>query len=128
LRDGLVGVRRAARVGSMVLGCWLWLLPVRLTASLARSSELIDPGGPIARRWRAGLIALIILTVLHLALACVRGGRFRNFFWPPGGLVWLVRRLRRGGLYVEARDVTWAFVTGLRLPAYFRLGLLGYIG
>src|SRR4051794_16761158 len=27
LRDGLVGVRRAARVGSMVLGAWLWLLP-----------------------------------------------------------------------------------------------------
>src|SRR3954470_10019169 len=38
LRDGLVGVRRAARVGSMVLGAWLWLLPVRLVASLAGSA------------------------------------------------------------------------------------------
>jgi hypothetical protein len=128
LRDGLVGVRRAARVGSMVLGAWLWLLPVRMVASLARSAELIDPGGPIARRWRIGLIALIVLTVTHIAIACARGGRFRDFLWPPAGAVWLVRRLRRGRLLGDARDAVWEFVMALRLPAYFRLGLLGFAG
>jgi hypothetical protein len=128
LRDGLVGVRRAARVGSMVLGAWLWLLPVRLLAPWARSAELIDPGGPIARRWRIGLIALIVLTVGHIAIACARGGRFRDFLWPPADPVWLVRRLRRGRLLRDARDAVWEFVVALRLPAYFRLGLLGYAG
>jgi hypothetical protein len=128
LRDGLVGVRRAARVGSMVLGAWLWLLPVRLVASLARSAELIDPGGSIARRWRIGLLVMIVLTVMHIAIACARGGRFRHFLWPPGDLVWLVRRLRQGRLLGEARDAVWEFVMALRLPAYFRLGLLGYAG
>jgi hypothetical protein len=129
LRDGLVGVRRAARVGSIVLGAWLWLLPVLLVvAPLARSAELIDPGGPIARRWRIGLIALVVLTVLHIAVACARGGRFRHFLWPPGGGVWLVRRLRRGHLFADARDAVWDFVTALRLPAYFRLGLFGFAG
>jgi hypothetical protein len=127
-RDGLVGVRRAARVGSMVLGAWLWLLPARLVASLARTAELIDPGGPIARRWRVGLIALIVLTVLHIAIACARGGRLRDFLWPPSDPSWLVRRLRRGRLYGDARDAVWEFVAALRLPAYFRLGLLGYVG
>jgi hypothetical protein len=128
LRDGLVGVRRAARVGSMVVGAWLWLLPVRLVASLARSAALIDPGGAIARRWRLGLIALVVLTVMHIAIACARGGRFRDFLWPPADPVWLVRRLRRGRLLAEARDAVWEFVMALRLPAYFRLGLLGYAG
>lgn len=128
LRDGLVGVRRAARVGSMVLGAWLWLLPVRLVSSLASSAELIDPGGPIARRWRVGLMALIALTVLHLAIAAARGGRLRDFLWPPADPGWLVRTLRRGGLYADARDAVWEFVAALRLPAYFRLGLLGFVG
>jgi hypothetical protein len=128
LRDGLVGVRRAARVGSMVFGAWLWLLPVRFVASLARSAELIAPGGPIAWRWRAVLSALIVLTLLHIAIACARGGRLRDFLWPPADPWWLARRLRRGRLYGDARDAVWEFVTSLRLPAYFRLGLLGYAG
>jgi hypothetical protein len=128
LRDGLVGVRRAARVGSMVLGAWLWLLPVRLVASMTRSAELIDPGGPIARRWRLGLIVAILLTVLHISIACARGGRFRHFVWPPADPVWLARRLRRGPFFGEVRDAVWEFVTALRLPAYFRLGFFGYAG
>src|SRR3954447_8114165 len=128
LRDGLVGVRRAARVGSLILGTWLWLLPARLVASMARSAELIDPGGPVARRWRAGLIALIVLTVFHVAIAWARGGRFRHFLWPPSAPFWLWRRLRRGGLYADARDAVWEFLAALRLPAYFRLGSLGYVG
>ena len=37
------------------------------------SAELIDPGGPIARRWRLGLIVAIVLTVLHIAIACAGG-------------------------------------------------------
>jgi hypothetical protein len=128
LRDGFVGVRRAARVGSMVLGAWLWLLPVRLVASLATSAELIDPGGPGARRWRYGLIALTVLTVAHITIACARGGRLRDFLWPPADPIWLARRLRRGRLYGDARDAVWDFVAALRLPAYFRLGLLGFLG
>jgi hypothetical protein len=60
-------------------------------------------------------------------LACLRGGRLRYFFWPFN-LVWFVRRLWRGGLYAEARDGVWDFVTVLRLPYYFWLGLRGFVG
>ena len=128
LRDGLIGVRRAARVGGLILGAWLVMLPPRLVASLADSAELLDPGGPVARRWRVGLMGLTVLLALHLVAACARGGKLRHFLWPFGNPIWLARRLRRGGLYAECRDATWDFLVALRLPHYFRLGLIGFLG
>ena len=123
-----VGVRRAARVGTVVAGCWLWLLPARFVAALAASAHWIDPGGPVARRWRGILILVVGLTLVHLAASCARGGRWRHFAWPVGSFAWLARRTRRGPLYASARDATCDFVRGLRLPHYFRLGMLGFAG
>jgi hypothetical protein len=127
LRDGFIGVRLAARLGGVVLGCWVLLLPVRLVADLARSAEVIDPGGPVAGRWRVGLIVLAGLTALHVGAACARGGRLRYFFWPLN-VLWLPRRLLRGGAYAEARDAAWDTAVSLRLPTYFGLGLRGFVG
>jgi hypothetical protein len=128
LRDGLIGVRRAARVGGVVLGGWLSLLPLWLVGSYSHSAELIDPGGAIARGWRGALGVVTLLTFVHLVTACARGGRLRHFLWPVGMPFWLVRKLRAGGLYAEARDGFWEFVAALRLPHYFRLGLVGFLG
>ena len=61
-------------------------------------------------------------------MSCLRGGRLRHFLWPFGHPFWLVRRLRQGGLYSEARDGLWAFAASLRIPYYFRLGLVGFVG
>ncbi len=126
IRDGFIGVRPAARLGGMVLGSWVLLLPVRLVAGMARSAEVIDPGGPAARGWRFGLSVLIGLTALHVGAACLRGGRLRYFLWPFN-VVWLVRRLVRGGYYAEARDAVWVAAGSLRLPYYFWLGLRGFV-
>ncbi len=128
LRDGIIGVRRAARVGGVVAGFTLSLLPAWLVGSFARSAELIDPGGPVARGWRTALVVITSLTLFHLALACARGGRLRHFLLPFGHPFWLIGRLRRGGLYAESRDALWGFVSALRLPHYFRVGLVGYLG
>jgi hypothetical protein len=128
LRDGFIGIRPAARVGGIVVGSWLMLLPVRFVASLAGSAELIDPGGTVARRWHIAATALAVLTLCHIILACARRGKLRYFFWPPGNLIWLVRRWRRGGYFQAARDAVWDFVVELRLPYYFYLGLRGFIG
>ncbi len=127
-RDGLVGIRKASRVGSMVVGVWLFWLPLQLVSSLATSAQLIDPGGPTARRWKVGLVVLTILLSLHVLAACARGGRVRHFLLPLGNPFWIVRRVRQGGAYDSARDAVWAFLAGLRLPYYFRLGLLGFVG
>jgi hypothetical protein len=128
LRDGFIGVQRAARVGGLAAGTWLATVPAWLIGTLAQSAELIDPGGPAARGWRVALIAVVGLTLLHVLAACARGGRLRDFLWPFGHPFWLVRRLREGGLYAEARDGLWAFLAALRLPYYFRLGLVGFLG
>lgn len=128
LRDAFIGVRRAARLGSMVIGGTLLFLPLQLVASWAASAQFVDPGGRMARQWRIGLLVLTVLTVLHAIAACARGGRLRDFAWPFGTPGWLVRQWRRGGTYQTARDEVWEFVRALRLPYYFRLGLLGFIG
>jgi hypothetical protein len=127
LRDGFIGVRLAARLGGVVAGCWMLLLPVRLVAGMARSAWVIDPGGRSAANWRIGLSVLMGLTALHLAAACLRGGRLRYFLWPFN-VIWLLRRLIRGGYYDEARDAVWETVVALRLPYYFWLGIRGFVG
>jgi hypothetical protein len=129
LRDGFVGVRRAARVGGIAAGIWLATVPAWLIGTLlAGPAELIDPGGPASRAWRAALVAVTGLTLFHILTACARGGRLRHFLWPFGHPFWLVRRLRQGGLYTEARDRLWASLAALHLPYYFRLGLVGFLG
>jgi hypothetical protein len=128
LRDGFIGLPQAARLGGAAIGIWLALLPAWLVGSLAHSAEQIDPGGPVARGWRVALLALTMLALLHIAAACARGGRLRHFLWPFGHPFWLIRRLRQGGLYTEVRDGLWVFVAGFRIPYYFRLGLVGFLG
>ncbi len=128
LRDGLIGIRRAARVGGVALGIMFSLIPLWLASSYAQTAELIDPGGGVAKRWRVGLAIVTALTFVQITSACARGGRLRHFLWPVGMPFWLVRGLSSGGLYAGARDGFWEFVAALRLPYYFRLGLVGFLG
>jgi hypothetical protein len=128
LRDGFVGIRKASRLGSIALGVWLMLLPLRLVATFARAAQLIDPEGPVSRRWQIGLTILTVMVGVHIVVACSRGGRLRHFLWPFTNPIWLLKRLWRGGYYAEARDAVWDFVMALRLPYYFWLGFRGFAG
>jgi hypothetical protein len=128
LRDGIIGVRRASRLGRTALGAWLCTLPTLLADSFANSAELIDPGGRVARAWRAVLFVVAAVSFLHIAFACIRGGRLRYFLWPIGNVLWLMKRLPDGGLYSSARDDFWNYVVSMRLPYYLRLGFLGFLG
>jgi hypothetical protein len=128
LRDGVFGVRKAARVGGLIAGIWLALIPLWLAGVYTRSAELIDPGGPIARVWKFVQVFVTGLTLIHIAVASARGGRLRFYLWPFGNPFWLARRLRRGGFYQEARDGLWEFVASLRLPYFFRVGAIGFFG
>lgn len=125
LRDGFIGVRLAARLGGIVAMSWLLLLPVRFVAGMARAAQIIEPDGEVTRAWRWSLTVLIAFTALHIGAACARGGRLRSFLWPFN-IVWLLRRVWRGGYYTEARDAVWDVATALRLPYYFWLGCRGF--
>jgi hypothetical protein len=46
--------------------------------------------------------------------------------WFPPAI--LYAGIRRGRMFAEARDAVWNFVTSLRLPHYFWLGLRGFLG
>ncbi len=128
IRDGFVGVRKAARVGGVAAGIWLSLVPTWFAGMYARSAELINPGGGSAIFWRVVLVVVTVLAMLHIGVSCLRGGRIRYFLWPIGHPVWLYRRMKRRGLYSEARDGLWAFAGSLQLPYYFRLGFIGFFG
>jgi hypothetical protein len=128
LRDGFIGVRKAARLGGVVAASWLSLVPAWLVGSYAFSAELIDPGGPSAKRWGLGFLVVTTLALAHIMASCARGGRLRYFLWPIGHPFWLARQWRSGGLYRDARDRLWTFVVSLRIPYYFRLGMLGFLG
>jgi len=126
-RDGFIGVRLAARLGGIVAGSWLLLLPVRYVSDVARSAEIIDPGGRAAAGWRLGLLVLIVVTFVQIASACALGGKLR-YFVSPFNLIVLAIRVFKGRYYTSARNGVWETVMALRLPYYFWLGLRGFIG
>lgn len=127
-RDGLVGIRKASVLGSLVIGIWLVSLPVRFVSGMWRDAELVAPGSAVASGWRVLLIVLTVLTFAHIGWACVRGGRLRHFLWPAPLRLW--RRLRRPdfGSVLELGDRVGAWFQGLRLPHYFWLGFKGFVG
>ena len=126
LSDGFVGVRKAARVGSMVAGAWLVLLPLRFLSSLWYSAKLIDPDSRESVFWEVVLYVAITLGALHILWAWFRGGRLRHFLWPAP--IRFCRWLGEPNKLTRASDGLWEFVASLRLGYYFRLGLVGFLG
>lgn len=124
LRDGLAGIRPAARLGGIVLAVWLLLWPARILATMRDAARIVDPDG--ARGWNAALGIVAGLTCLHIVWALLRGGRLRHFLWPAP--LRFVRWLRSPGKFAEARDGLWEFCAGLRLPYLFWLGARGFVG
>lgn len=126
LRAGFVGVRQAARLGRIVLGVTLLLVPLWTVSSLAESAHWIAAESRTTKAWRAALVLLTILVALQIAAACLRGGKLRHFFWPRP--LHSLRMAMAPGAYGRARDAVWDFAVNLHLPAYFWLGLQGLIG
>lgn len=128
IRRGLVGVRAATTIGRTALGLVLASMPMWLMASFARSAELIDPAGPVARGWRIAFGLTLVLSAGHLAIASIRGGGLRPYLWPVGSVRWLLGSRNRGEGYRSARDSLWEFAGSLRLKRTFVVGFCGFIG
>jgi hypothetical protein len=81
-RDGFIDFAKFGRIGSVVIGTWLVLLPLRVISDMAHTAYLIDPGSSAARAWRFGLLLCTTAAVGHILLAWYSGGKFRHFLWP----------------------------------------------
>ncbi len=128
LRDGFIGLRIAARAGTIIAGTWLMLLPLWFLSSMATDAQLVDPGGAVAHGWKFALTVCTIAMVVHIAFAIACGGRLHNFLLPFINPFVLGYRIWQGGYYARARDAVWDYVMSLRLPYYFWLGLRGFAG
>lgn len=144
-RDGFVGYRTAARVGTIIGGVWLTLLPIRVAANFSHAAYVIDPDSIPTIVWRIAVTILTIALSLHAASAIYCGGRLRDFFWPvlvPLAILSLPWRkepmekwfppvkifaaVRRGDLYPIACQRLWEFLQQLQVKKFFWLGLRGY--
>ncbi|MGL6074434.1 MAG: hypothetical protein ACRC8S_09770 [Fimbriiglobus sp.] len=126
LRDGFIGVRKAARLGSIFGGAWLLFWPVRFLSDYAQSATILDPGSRMANGWWLGSVVFATLTGLHILQAIAAGGKLRHFLWPFH-FVTIGLRVLNGGYYQKCRDSVCDFVLSLRLPHYAQLGLKGFL-
>ena len=126
IRKGFVGVKPAARVGSIVLGTWLVLWPVRIVSDFWKDAQLLAPTSVQTNGFGTALFILTFVTVAHLCWALIRGGRLRHFFWPAP--LAFMKWIRNRDSAEEMGNKVADFVVSLRLQHYFWLGARGFAG
>jgi hypothetical protein len=158
LRDAFPLIAVAPRLGSIALGIWAWIIPLRLLANVAADARLIDPGSRSDIVLHILVPALAIIVTVHLCLALARGGSLWSFMWPltlpfvplvapfvvlymvvrHRSLSWLFRpfhrfvagfrRLTTPEYWNQASVAVHDFVADLQLKHHFLLGMKGWIG
>ncbi len=116
----------APRFGSIVLGVWLCVLPLRLLAGAATDAQLIDPAG--AGGWKFVLFVAKWGMAAHLCLALARGGALSCFFRPIKNIRWLLARWRDHDYWNRASTAIGQFVSGLNAKPYYSAGWRGFLG
>ncbi len=96
--DGLVGVSKASKIGGIIFGTWLLLIPVRFFSdSFWYEAWLIDPLSNQTVAFRITQIVLIFLTAAQIVAAWLCGGKLRYFFWqliaPFSFALWAFRKM-----------------------------------
>lgn len=126
LRDGFIGVRKAAVFGRIIFGSWLMMWPARFVSGMWQDAELIASGSKVAIGWRIALYLITLLTVGHILWACFRGGKLRHFFWPAP--LRFFRWLRSEDKFARVQPAVMDYLASLRLGYYFKLGGFGFLG
>lgn len=128
LRDGIPFAGLLPRIGTVVLGGWLWLLVVRLVSDAAADAALIDPAGASARGWAAARLAVTAGVGIHLIAAVFAGGGLVDFFRPIRSARRLGAALLRGTAWATAAAALADGVAAVRPGRLFSLGARGLLG
>ena len=128
LRDGVPFAGALPRLGSIVLGSWLWLLAVRLVTQAAADAAIVDPGGPTAAGWRWAQAAVVAVVGLHLVTALFAGGSFVAFFRPIRNTRRLLAAVRAGTAWGTSADALQRVVDAIAPGRLFWLGVRGFAG
>lgn len=118
----------APRLGSIAIGIWLWLWPIRWITDAAADAQLIAPGTFVPAAWTIGKFVVTTGIALHLILALARGGGFWCFFRPIKNLRWLSGQLWNGTYFDTAAAAVKEFLVALKLRHHFWLGIRGFAG
>ncbi len=118
----------APRLGTIVIGVVLWLIPLFLLAGAAADARLIEPGGQSDQTLHLLTLIVSIAISVHLCLALARGGTFFCFVRPLKNAVWLFKQIRSGGYFERAALNVSSFIASLKLGRNFSLGLRGFLG
>ena len=121
-----VGVKKAAIAGSLIIGTWLVVWPVRIVSGLWMDAQLVAPGSATESSYGVALFILTILTIVHVTWAWLRGGKLRHFFWPAP--IAFIKWIRSPQSFEEIGDKVVGYLESLRFQHYFWLGARGFAG
>lgn len=82
LQDAFPLVDLAPRLGSIVLGIWAFVFPLRLLSFAAADARLIDPGSAADIGMHIVVPVVAMIVAVHICLALSRGGSLWTFIWP----------------------------------------------
>ena len=128
LRDGIPFAGALPRLGSVVLGTWLWLLVIRFVTQAAADAALVDPGGAAARGWAIAKVTTSLGVGTHILAAWFAGGGFVAFFRPIRNLRRLLAALRRGTAWDEATGAVRRVIEVIAPARLMWLGIRGFAG
>lgn len=128
LRHALPLLPAAMRIGSIVIGILVSLVPVKLLADVAMDARLIAPSGTATWLLIAVLLVVSIFSGTHVLLALSRGGSLGCFVRPTKNVRWLRGQFRSGDYWSRADCVLRDFLAALRPRHHFWLGVRGFFG